>query len=83
MEEALKQFADAEETGADSSSITDNYLEPLNLSFAEPDYAKLEKPAKPPVPEVHYDYCYFIQFSVKNFLKLTTFSVTRDRCYDF
>ena len=52
MEEALKQFADAEEAGADSSSITDNYLDPLILSFNEPDYAKLEKPAKPPVPEV-------------------------------
>ena len=52
MEEALKQFAAAEESGADSSYVTDNYLEPLNLSFTEPDYAKLEKPAKPPVPEV-------------------------------
>ncbi len=52
MEEALQQFAAAEETGADSSSITDNYLDPLNLKFSEPDFARLEKPAKPPVPEV-------------------------------
>jgi hypothetical protein len=61
MEEALKQFEAADEAGADSSSITDNYLEPLNLSFHEPDYAKLEKPAKPPVPEVTP---YFLSSSV-------------------
>ena len=54
MEEALQQFAAAEETGADSSSITDNYLDPLNLKFSEPDFARLEKPAKPPVPEVRF-----------------------------
>ena len=52
MEEALRQFAAADEAGADSSSITDNFLEPLNLTFTEPDYSRLEKPAKPPVPEV-------------------------------
>ena len=52
MEEALRQFAAADEAGADSSSITDNFLEPLNLTFTEPDFSRLEKPAKPPVPEV-------------------------------
>jgi hypothetical protein len=52
MEESLQQFAAADEVGADSSNITDNYLEPLNLTLTEPDYARLEKPAKPPVPEV-------------------------------
>ena len=52
MKEALKQFEAAEAAGADPSNITDNYLDPLNLKFEEPDFAKLEKPPKPPVPEV-------------------------------
>jgi hypothetical protein len=52
MEEALQQFRAADESGADSSSITDNYLEPLNLNFNIPDLSKLEKPTKPPLPEV-------------------------------
>ena len=55
MEEALQQFAAADEAGADSSSITDNFLEPLSLTFTEPDFSRLEKPAKPPVPEVISD----------------------------
>ena len=53
MNEAMKQFKAYEENeNADSSSVTDNFLEPLQLSLEEPDMSRLEKPAKPPVPEV-------------------------------
>ncbi len=53
MVEAMKQFKAYEENeNADPSSVTDDFLQPLNLSFVEPDMSRLEKPSKPPVPEV-------------------------------
>ena len=54
MTTALAQFKVVEEAGdgGDYSSITDTYLEPLRLNLSPPDYSRLEKPPKPPVPEV-------------------------------
>ena len=53
MEEAMKQFKTYEETpDADSSTVADLYLEILNLHLDMPDMSRLEKPAKPPVPQV-------------------------------
>ena len=51
----MKQFKSYEETPeADSSTVADLYLEVLNLSSSlnMPDMSRLEKPAKPPVPQV-------------------------------
>ena len=56
MQEAMKQFKTYEETpDADSSTVADLYLDPLNLNLEMPDMSRLEKPAKPPVPQVIYD----------------------------
>ena len=54
MTTALAQFNIVEEAGdgGDYSSITDTYLEPLRLNLGPPDFSRLEKPPKPPVPEV-------------------------------
>ena len=54
MSTALTQFTaiEAAGDGGDYSSITDTYLEPLRLNMGPPDYSRLEKPPKPPVPEV-------------------------------
>ncbi len=53
MEEALKQFQNYDATpDADPSMIPDMYLDPLNLHLDMPDMSRLEKPAKPPVPQV-------------------------------
>ncbi len=48
---ANKQFDNAND---DCSNVTDNYLEPLRLNLELPDYTRLEKPRKPPVPEVSF-----------------------------
>ena len=54
MTTAISQFkaVEAAGDGGDYSSITDTYLEPLRLTLSPPDYSRLEKPPKPPVPEV-------------------------------
>ena len=53
IEEALKQFKTYQETpNADPSMVPDLYLDPLNLNLEVPDLSRLEKPAKPPVPQV-------------------------------
>jgi len=54
MTTALAQFNIVEEAGdgGDYSSITDTYLEPLRLNLSPPDFSTLEKPLRPPVPEV-------------------------------
>lgn len=54
MTTALAQFNIVEEAGdgGDYSSITDTYLEPLRLNLSPPDFSRLEKPLRPPVPEV-------------------------------
>ena len=49
MEEAVKQFKLYEEN---PSSVPELYLEKLNLQLEMPDMSRLEKPAKPPVPQV-------------------------------
>merc|ERR1712223_1394021 len=52
MDEAMKQFKTYEETAdADPSMVTDQYLDPLHLMLEMPDMSRLEKPAKPPVPQ--------------------------------
>ena len=56
MQEAMKQFKIFDETpDADSSTVADLYLDPLHLNLEMPDMSRLEKPAKPPVPQVIYD----------------------------
>ena len=54
MNTAVAQFNVLEQAGdgGDYSSITDTYLEPLRLNLTPPEYSRLEKPPKPPVPEV-------------------------------
>ena len=54
MSTAVNQFNTLEQAGdgGDYSSITDTYLEPLRLNLSPPEYSRLEKPPKPPVPEV-------------------------------
>ena len=53
MEDAMQQFKTYEETAdADPSMVTDQYLDPLHLTLEMPDMSRLEKPAKPPVPQV-------------------------------
>ena len=49
MEEGMKQFKLYEDT---PSSVPELYLEILDLQLEMPDMARLEKPAKPPVPQV-------------------------------
>jgi hypothetical protein len=50
MMEGTKQFDNATD---DCSNVGDRYLEPLRMDLDHmPDYAKLEKPKRPPVPEV-------------------------------
>ena len=49
MEEGMKQFKVYEEN---PSSVPELYLETLNLQLEMPDMSRLEKPAKPPVPQV-------------------------------
>ena len=45
----MKQFKVYEEN---PSSVPELYLETLNLQLEMPDMSRLEKPAKPPVPQV-------------------------------
>jgi hypothetical protein len=53
MEDAMVLFKTYEETpDADTSTVADIYLEPLTLSLVELDMSRLEKPEKPPVPQV-------------------------------
>ena len=54
MTTAVAQFTVLEEAGdgGDYSSITDTYLEPLRLNLTPPEYSRLEKPVRPPIPEV-------------------------------
>ena len=49
MTEATKAFEQANE---DCSNVVETFLEPLRLNLELPDYSRLEKPKKPPVPEV-------------------------------
>jgi hypothetical protein len=60
MTTAVDQFNILEKAGdgGDYSSITDTYLEPLRLNWSVPDYSRLEKPPKPPVPEVIVQFYY-------------------------
>ena len=60
MTTAVAQFNIVEQAGdgGDYSSITDTYLEPLRLNWSAPDYSRLEKPPKPPVPEVNIYFHY-------------------------
>ena len=60
MTTAVDQFNVLEKAGdgGDYSSITDTYLEPLRLNWSVPDYSRLEKPPKPPVPEVIAQFYY-------------------------
>ena len=54
MTTAVDQFTvlEAAGDGGDYSSITDTYLEPLRLNLTPPEYSRLEKPVRPPIPEV-------------------------------
>ena len=56
MEEGMKQFKLYEDT---PSSVPELYLEILNLQLEMPDMARLEKPAKPPVPQVSIKTTYY------------------------
>jgi hypothetical protein len=49
MNEANKAFEGANE---DCSNVAETWLEPLRLNLELPDYSRLEKPKRPPVPEV-------------------------------
>ena len=50
MKEGMRQFENAAE---DCSNVADTYLEPLRMDMDHmPDYARLDKPKRPPVPEV-------------------------------
>ena len=50
MTEGSKQFENASD---DCSNVAETYLEPIRLNLEDmPDYARLEKPRRPPVPEV-------------------------------
>ena len=49
MSEATKAFEAANE---DCSNVIETFLEPLRLNLELPDYSRLDKPKKPPVPEV-------------------------------
>ena len=49
MTEANKSFENASE---DCSNVPESHLEPLRLNLELPDYSRLDKPKKPPVPEV-------------------------------
>ncbi len=49
MEESNKAFESANE---DCSNVAESFLEPLRLNLEMPDYSRLDKPKKPPVPEV-------------------------------
>ena len=49
MKEGMRQFENAAE---DCSNVADTYLEPLRMDMDHmPDYARLDKPKRPPVPE--------------------------------
>jgi len=41
-----------ESANDDCSNVGENWLEPLRLNLELPDYSRLEKPKRPPVPEV-------------------------------
>ena len=50
MVESERSFDNACE---DCSNVPETFLEPLRLNLDDlPDYSKLDKPRKPPVPEV-------------------------------
>ena len=50
MNEGMRQFENAAE---DCSNVAETYLQPLSMDIDHmPDYARLDKPKRPPVPEV-------------------------------
>ena len=50
MQESIKSFDNATD---DCSNVPETFLEPLRLNLSDlPDYSRLDKPKKPPVPEV-------------------------------
>ena len=57
IQEAMKAFENCNE---DCSNVGPQYLEPLRLDITLPDFSRLERPAKPPVPEVSA--LYFLNF---------------------
>ena len=61
MCEATKAFEAANE---DCSNVIETFLEPLRLNLELPDYSRLDKPKKPPVPEVEETFlsgfCHFL-----------------------
>ena len=57
MEEAEKHMAEAiarfdkvlkSDDPSEAQNCPDLYLEPIRLSFLEPDYSKIDKPSRPP-----------------------------------
>lgn len=50
MQESIKSFENATD---DCSNVPETFLEPLRLNLSDlPDYSRLDKPKKPPVPVV-------------------------------
>ena len=73
MEDAMQQFKTYEETAdADPSMVTDQYLDPLHLTLEMPDMSRLEKPAKPPVPQVRYYFPTLVWLNICSHLRATT-----------
>lgn len=55
----MKQFKTYDETtDADPATVADLYLETLHLTLEMPDMSRLEKPKKPPVPQVSIAHAY-------------------------
>lgn len=74
MTTAVAQFDVLEKAGdgGDYSSITDTYLEPLRLNLTPPEYSRLEKPSRPPIPEVKYlIYCCSIKCRISIYSNYT------------
>lgn len=53
MADATAKFDNVLENEADDTlaqNVPDIYLDPVTLSFVEPDYSRLDKPVRPPPP---------------------------------
>ena len=53
MTDATAKFDNVLENEADDTlaqNVPDIYLDPVTLSFVEPDYSRLDKPVRPPPP---------------------------------
>ncbi len=70
MTEANKSFENASE---DCSNVPESHLEPLRLNLELPDYSRLDKPKKPPVPEVSEEAEENLGIAVKGTMTLVKF----------